>query len=112
MPASTMWVRKAAKMLDVSPPIAIGVTPPGPQPRWRASSSASQYVSELTVVTPIRAPFRSASDLAVDSFGTAMPMKSSGPAPLQTASSGEPLAISARSVPAPTPRSRLPAAIA
>ena len=100
-------------MMPAAPlPIATGVTPSGPHPFLLASSFVSQSVSEPALEMPIFLPLSSSTDLIGESHGTPMPRKGNGPANSQTASMGTPLATSAISVPAPSPISRAPAAMA
>ena len=91
-----------------------GVTsiPFGPQPCWRDSSLTSQAVSELTVVTPIFLPLRSATDLTAPSGRTSSAKSRGAPAMAATALTGEPFWIADISGPEPSPISMESAASA
>lgn len=78
----------------------------------RINSFVSQSVSDPAVETPIFLPLRSPIARIGESQGTPMLRNGTVLALSQTASIGAPLATNAISVPAPSPMSMLPAAIA
>src|SRR5262249_54026335 len=93
-------------------PIVTTVMACGLHPFLRARSFASQSVNEPAVDTPILLPLSWSSERIGESHGTPILRNEGGPAVSQIAVMGAPLATSAISVPAPTPISMLPAAIA
>src|ERR1700730_14528229 len=99
--------------------IAVGALPMvttvrscGAHPFLRARSFASQSVNEPAVDTPILLPLSCSSERIGESHGTPILRNEGGPAASQIAVMGAPLATNAISVPAPTPISILPGAIA
>src|SRR5215475_3946413 len=80
-----------------------------PQPCWRDSSRTSQSVSEPGVVTPMRLPLRSLTDLIGELASTSSARLAGGPYMAATATAGTPLARKPMPGPDPKPISTLPA---
>ena len=89
---STCIIMSAASNPGMAPS-GVAEIPSGPHPFCRDSSLTSHAVKELAVVTPIRRPLRSSTDLIAPSGRTIRAMSSGGPAMAATALIGTPFTI-------------------